>query len=65
MSSHRVYRAWPSTYPAAASTAVAIGISAGGAGGVQPDVPCRHRHVDVAYVDLSGTFYCVWTSLDG
>ena len=36
-----------------------------GTGFYQPDTPHRHWHVDVAYVNLAGTFYYLCSLLDG
>lgn len=36
-----------------------------GTGFVQPDAPHRHWHVDVAYINISGTFYYLCSVLDG
>jgi len=36
-----------------------------GTGFNQPDAPHKHWHVDISYVNLSGTFYYLCTILDG
>ena len=36
-----------------------------GTGFVQPDGPHRHWHVDIAYINLAGTFYYLCSVLDG
>jgi putative transposase len=36
-----------------------------GTGFVQPDRPHRHWHVDIAYINIAGTFYYLCTVLDG
>ena len=36
-----------------------------GTGFVQPDEPHRHWHIDIAYVNVSGTFYYLCSILDG
>jgi len=36
-----------------------------GTGFVQPDAPHRHWHVDIAYVNVAGTFYYLCSVLDG
>lgn len=36
-----------------------------GTGFVQPDGPHRHWHIDIAYLNLAGTFYYLCSILDG
>lgn len=36
-----------------------------GTGFAQPDAPYRHWHIDIAYVNLAGTFYYLCSILDG
>ncbi|MFZ6186197.1 transposase, partial [Nannocystis pusilla] len=36
-----------------------------GTGFQQPDRPHRHWHVDIAYINLAGTFYYLCSVLDG
>jgi len=39
--------------------------SSKGTGFVQPLTPHEHWHVDVSYLNLAGTFYYLWSVLDG
>src|SRR5690606_30828988 len=41
------------------------GPSKKGTGFKQPDSPHRHWHVDIAYINLAGTFYYLCSVLDG
>ena len=41
------------------------GSSSRGKGFAQPDAPHRHWHVDIAYLNLAGTFYYLIAVLDG
>lgn len=36
-----------------------------GTGFVQPDAPHRHWHIDIAYLNIAGTFYYLCSILDG
>ncbi len=36
-----------------------------GTGFEQPPQPYQHWHIDVSYINLSGTFYCLCSVLDG
>jgi transposase InsO family protein len=42
-----------------------VGSSKKGTGFVQPESPHKHWHVDIAYLNLGGTFYFLITVLDG